>query len=129
MPLPSFLARSMSINSTWEAEYMHNLLAVNLLAVTRGHNVQVLGGTFVSFARQCLSPMSLAPSLHPSLLTGASLKLAIQNPKGRMWTMVAGGGACVIYADTVSVLYLLPLQGSAVIYRRSVGRLCLVGME
>jgi succinyl-CoA synthetase beta subunit len=23
------------------------------------------------------------------------------NPKGRIWTMVAGGGASVIYADTV----------------------------
>jgi len=33
--------------------------------------------------------------------TGASLKLTILNPKGRVWTMVAGGGASVIYADTV----------------------------
>lgn len=36
------------------------------------------------------------------LQTGASLKLTILNPKGRIWTMVAGGGASVIYADTVS---------------------------
>lgn len=36
--------------------------------------------------------------------TGASLKLAILNPKGRIWTMVAGGGASVIYADTVGDL-------------------------
>ncbi len=33
--------------------------------------------------------------------TGASLKLTILNPKGRVWTMVAGGGASVIYADTI----------------------------
>lgn len=33
--------------------------------------------------------------------TGASLKLTILNPKGRIWNMVAGGGASVIYADTV----------------------------
>lgn len=33
--------------------------------------------------------------------TGASLKLTILNPKGRIWTMVAGGGASVIYSDTV----------------------------
>lgn len=33
--------------------------------------------------------------------TGASLKLTILNRKGRIWTMVAGGGASVIYADTV----------------------------
>ena len=35
---------------------------------------------------------------------GASLKLSILNPKGRVWTMVAGGGASVIYADTVGDL-------------------------
>ena len=33
--------------------------------------------------------------------TGASLKLTILNPNGRVWTLVAGGGASVIYADTV----------------------------
>lgn len=36
--------------------------------------------------------------------TGASLKLTILNPKGRVWTLVAGGGASVIYADTISDL-------------------------
>lgn len=33
--------------------------------------------------------------------TGASLKLTVLNPEGRVWTMVAGGGASVIYADTI----------------------------
>jgi len=33
--------------------------------------------------------------------TGASLKLTILNPEGRIWNLVAGGGASVIYADTV----------------------------
>ncbi|KAL9666643.1 hypothetical protein QQ045_000978 [Rhodiola kirilowii] len=32
--------------------------------------------------------------------TSASLKFTVLNPKGRIWTMVAGGGASVIYADT-----------------------------
>ncbi|GBG70563.1 hypothetical protein CBR_g6689 [Chara braunii] len=36
--------------------------------------------------------------------SGASLKLTILNPKGRIWTMVAGGGASVIYTDTVGDL-------------------------
>ncbi|KAL6776563.1 ACLA1 [Auxenochlorella protothecoides x Auxenochlorella symbiontica] len=36
--------------------------------------------------------------------TGASLKLSVLNPRGRVWTMVAGGGASVIYADTVGDL-------------------------
>ena len=30
--------------------------------------------------------------------SGASLKLTILNKMGRIWTMVAGGGASVIYA-------------------------------
>ena len=34
--------------------------------------------------------------------SGASLKLTILNPKGRIWTMVAGGGASVVYADTIA---------------------------
>jgi len=33
--------------------------------------------------------------------TGASLKLTVLNTAGRVWTMVAGGGASVIYADTI----------------------------
>lgn len=33
--------------------------------------------------------------------TGASLKLTVLNPEGRIWLMVAGGGASVIYTDTV----------------------------
>lgn len=33
--------------------------------------------------------------------TGASLKLTVLNPNGRIWTMVAGGGASVVYADTI----------------------------
>lgn len=33
--------------------------------------------------------------------TGASLKLTVLSPNGRVWLLVAGGGASVIYADTV----------------------------
>ncbi|TKY58837.1 ATP-citrate synthase alpha chain protein 3 [Spatholobus suberectus] len=36
--------------------------------------------------------------------TSASLKFTVLNPKGRIWTMVAGGGASVIYADIVGDL-------------------------
>ena len=34
--------------------------------------------------------------------TGASLKLTILNPTGRVWTLVAGGGASVVYADAIA---------------------------
>ena len=33
--------------------------------------------------------------------SGASLKLTVLNPKGRVWTMSAGGGGSVIYTDTI----------------------------
>jgi hypothetical protein len=36
--------------------------------------------------------------------TGASLKLTLLNPEGRIWNLVAGGGASVIFADTVADL-------------------------
>lgn len=36
--------------------------------------------------------------------SGASLKLTILNPLGHVWTMVAGGGASVVYADTIADL-------------------------
>lgn len=36
--------------------------------------------------------------------SGSSLKLTILNPEGRVWSMVAGGGASVIYADTIADL-------------------------
>lgn len=34
--------------------------------------------------------------------TGASLKLTVLNPSGRIWTMVAGGGASVVYTDAIA---------------------------
>ena len=34
--------------------------------------------------------------------TGASLKLTILNPNGSVWTLVAGGGASVVYADAIA---------------------------
>ncbi len=33
--------------------------------------------------------------------SGASLKLTVLNTSGRIWTMVAGGGASVVYSDTI----------------------------
>ena len=33
--------------------------------------------------------------------SGASLKLTVLNPLGRIWTMIAGGGASVIYRYTM----------------------------
>ncbi|MHA1304295.1 MAG: ATP citrate lyase citrate-binding domain-containing protein, partial [Candidatus Heimdallarchaeaceae archaeon] len=33
--------------------------------------------------------------------TGASLKFTLLNPKGRIWTLLSGGGASVIFTDTI----------------------------
>lgn len=37
--------------------------------------------------------------------SGASLKLTILNPAGLVWTLVAGGGASVVYADSIANLW------------------------
>ena len=34
--------------------------------------------------------------------TGASLKFTVLNAEGRIWTMVAGGGASVVYSDAIA---------------------------
>ncbi len=36
--------------------------------------------------------------------SGASLKLTVLRPEARVWTLVAGGGASVVYADTIADL-------------------------
>ncbi len=36
--------------------------------------------------------------------SGASLKLTILNPQGRIWNILSGGGASIIYLDTISNL-------------------------
>jgi ATP citrate (pro-S)-lyase len=54
------------------------------------------------FGRVLSSTESIIHSLDEK--TSASLKFTVLNPKGRIWTMVAGGGASVIYADTVGDL-------------------------
>lgn len=48
------------------------------------------------------SCLVISPGLDEA--TGASLKFTVLNPKGRVWLMVAGGGASVIYTDTVADL-------------------------
>ncbi len=54
-----------------------------------------------SFGMENKSPEEEAVELADSK-TGASLKLTILKPEARIWTMVAGGGASVVYADTIA---------------------------
>jgi ATP-citrate lyase beta-subunit len=54
-----------------------------------------------SFGMEEKSPEVLAIEEADSK-TGASLKLTLLKPEARIWTMVAGGGASVVYADTIA---------------------------
>ncbi|QOG12059.1 ATP citrate lyase citrate-binding domain-containing protein [Arcobacter sp. FWKO B] len=54
-----------------------------------------------AFGMEDLSPEEKAIAEADSK-SGASLKLTVLNPMGRIWTMVAGGGASVVYADTIA---------------------------
>ncbi|MCK9455013.1 MAG: ATP citrate lyase citrate-binding domain-containing protein [Sulfurimonas sp.] len=54
-----------------------------------------------SFGMEEKSPEVLAIEEADSK-SGASLKLTILKPDARIWTMVAGGGASVVYADTIA---------------------------
>lgn len=56
-----------------------------------------------SFGMEEKSPEVLAIEEADSK-SGASLKLTILKPDARVWTMVAGGGASVVYADTIADL-------------------------
>ncbi|EJD05575.1 ATP citrate lyase isoform 2 [Fomitiporia mediterranea MF3/22] len=52
------------------------------------------------FGRQLTKEEAYIQKLDAS--TGASLKLTVLNPEGRVWTMVAGGGASVVYSDAIA---------------------------
>ena len=52
------------------------------------------------------------PQPTPPAKQGASLKFTVLNPRGRVWLMVAGGGASVIYADTVGDLGYAQVRGA-----------------
>lgn len=56
-----------------------------------------------AFGMEDLSPEEKAIA-EADAKSGASLKLTVLNPMGRIWTMVAGGGASVVYADTIADL-------------------------
>ncbi|KAL1752626.1 citrate synthase-like protein [Schizophyllum commune] len=52
------------------------------------------------FGRQLTKEEAYIQKLDAS--TGASLKLTVLNAEGRVWTMVAGGGASVVYSDAIA---------------------------
>nr|DAD43944.1 TPA_asm: hypothetical protein HUJ06_002174 [Nelumbo nucifera] len=55
--------------------------------------------------------------------TSTSLKFTVLNPKGRIGTMVAGGGASVIYADIIDADTTLKGEEGEVDFKRRMGSL------
>jgi len=85
---------------------MHILDLVARLDDTAGYLMRETWGDIeypTAFGMEDLSPEEKAISDADSK-SGASLKLTVLNPMGRIWTMVAGGGASVVYADTIADL-------------------------
>jgi ATP citrate (pro-S)-lyase len=82
-------------------------VAIAALIVNLAHSVYpalFLSITAAPFGRKPFAEEEYIRELDSK--TGASLKLTILNPAGRIWTMVAGGGASVVYADTITDLGL-----------------------
>lgn len=71
---------------------------------TKGGKVSIDAGPPMEFPAPFGREMSKEEAYIAALdaKTGASLKLTILNPQGRIWTLVAGGGASVVYADAIA---------------------------
>jgi ATP-citrate lyase beta-subunit len=85
---------------------MHILDLVARLDDTAGFKMAPIWGDMeypTAFGMEDQSPEEKAIAEADSK-SGASLKLTVLNPLGRIWTMVAGGGASVVYADTIADL-------------------------
>lgn len=71
---------------------------------TKGGKVQIDAGPPMEFPAPFGRELSKEEAYISDLdaKTGASLKLTILNASGRVWTLVAGGGASVVYADAIA---------------------------
>ena len=70
--------------------------------------------------------------------TGASLKLTVLNAEGRIWTMVAGGGASVVYSDAIAAHGFAhelanygeysgaPTEGQTYEYAKTISKHCII---
>ena len=78
--------------------------ALGLPGVTPGSKVNIDAGPPMEFPAPFGREMSKEEAYIAELdaKTGASLKLTILNSQGRVWTLVAGGGASVVYADAIA---------------------------
>ena len=79
-------------------------LGMPVQPISGGSKVQIDAGPPMEFPAPFGREMSKEEAYIAEMdaKTGASLKLTILNSQGRVWTLVAGGGASVVYADAIA---------------------------
>lgn len=79
-------------------------MPVGAVSATKGGKVTIDAGPEMEFPAPFGRELSKEEAYIAEMdaKTGASLKLTILNSKGRVWTLVAGGGASVVYADAIA---------------------------
>lgn len=88
----------------WAAARSPAALGLTNLAPKQGDKVSIDAGPPMEFPAPFGRELSKEEAYIADLdaKTGASLKLTVLNPRGRIWTLVAGGGASVVYADAIA---------------------------
>lgn len=88
----------------WAIARSATALGLTNVAPAQGEKVNVDAGPPIEFpapfGRELTKEEAYIADLDAK--TGASLKLTVLNPAGRIWTLVAGGGASVVYADAIA---------------------------
>ncbi|KAF8931079.1 citrate synthase [Dissophora ornata] len=85
-----------------ENEPARNIGIAGVVAVSSGADAGPAMDFPAPFGRELTKEEAYVQELDSK--TGASLKLTILNKDGRIWTMVAGGGASVVYSDAIAAL-------------------------
>ncbi|KAK1809132.1 beta subunit of ATP citrate lyase [Friedmanniomyces endolithicus] len=90
--------------SKWAVARAPAALGIPVAANKAGGKVQIDVGPPMEFPAPFGREMSKEEAYIAEMdaKTGASLKLTILNGQGRIWTLVAGGGASVVYADAIA---------------------------
>lgn len=90
--------------SKWAIARAPAALGIPVAPTSKGGKVEIDAGPPMEFPAPFGREMSKEEAYIAEMdaKTGASLKLTILNSKGRVWTLVAGGGASVVYADAIA---------------------------
>jgi len=88
----------------WAIARSPTALGMPAAAITKSTKVEIDAGPPMEFPAPFGRELSKEEAYIAEMdaKTGASLKLTILNSSGRVWTLVAGGGASVVYADAIA---------------------------